>query len=84
MKAWFYPMLVLFIFITVSPASLALAVEKMMLSAPVRLCVHWTSRSDHDAGKCHGQFNENRSLVYQLERKDHGREKDKVRALWHL
>ncbi len=84
MKVWCYPMLLLFVFITASPASMALASEKMMLSAPVRLCVHWSSRSGHDAGKCHWQFNENRSLDYQLERKGHGREKDKVRALWHL
>jgi hypothetical protein len=27
------------------PASMALAAEKMMLSAPVTLCVHWFSRS---------------------------------------
>jgi hypothetical protein len=79
MKVWSYPMLVLFVFITASPASMALAAEKMMLSAPVRICVHW-----NDAGKSHWQFNENRSLVYQLERKGHSREKDKVRALWHL
>jgi hypothetical protein len=39
---------------------------------------------DPDARKSHRQFNENRSLVYQLERKGDGRDKNKVRALWHL
>jgi hypothetical protein len=84
MKLWSYPLLLLFVFITVSSASRVLAAEKMMLSAPVRLCVHWSSRAGHEAGKCHGQINERRSLVYQLERNGHGRGKGKVRALWHL
>jgi hypothetical protein len=34
MKVWSYPVLLLFLFITASPASMALTAEKMLLSAP--------------------------------------------------
>jgi hypothetical protein len=83
MRVRFYSLLLLLVFLA-CPGSTALAADKETHWATFRLPVYWISRSDPDASKSHRQVNENRSLVYQLERKGHEREKNKFRALWHL
>ena len=83
MRVRFYSLLLLLVFLA-CPGSTALAADKETHWATFRLPVYWISRSDPDARKSHRQVNENRSLVYQLERKGHEREKNKSRALWHL
>ena len=84
MRVGSYTLLLLIFFLAACPVFTTLAGEKETHWATIRLPVYWISLSDPDASKIRRQFNENRSLVYQLERKGHGREKDKVRALWHL
>jgi hypothetical protein len=84
MRAKSCTLLLFLVFLIACPCSMALAGEKKSHGATIRLPVYWISRSDHDARKSPRPTKENRGLVYQLESKGHGREKNKVRALWHL
>jgi hypothetical protein len=84
MRVWLYSLLLLLVFLAACPGSTALAGDREAHWATFRLPVYWISRSDPHARKSCREFNESRSLVYQLERKGHEREKNKVRALWHF
>jgi len=84
MRAKFYTLLLSLVFLITCPCSMALAGEQKYPGATFRLPVYRISRPGPDAAKNPGQIGRNRSLVYQMESTGHGREKDKVRALWHL
>ena len=81
MRVRFYSLLLLLVFLACPVPALAAIKRRtgQLLGCP--FIGFW---SDPDASKSHRQVNENRSLVYQLERKGHEREKNKFRALWHL
>ena len=77
MRAKFYTLLLSLVFLITCPCSIALAGEKEHPGATFRLPVYWISRPGPDAAKGCRQISRNRSLVYQLERKEHEREKNK-------
>jgi hypothetical protein len=84
MRVRFYALLLSVALFIACPCSMTVAGEKKTHSAKVRLCVYWIPRSDPAAERSRGQFNRDRSLVYQLERKGCDCEKKKDRALWHI
>jgi hypothetical protein len=84
MRAKFYTLLLLLVFLITCPCSMALAGEKEHPGATFRLPVYWVSRPGPDAAESRRQISRNRSLVYQMESKGQGLEKNKVGALWHL
>ena len=84
MRVRFYPLLLLFVFLTACPASMALAGEKKALSAPVRLCVYWVTRSGPNAAHNGGQVNPADGLRYEEERNGCDCERRNARTLWHM
>jgi hypothetical protein len=84
MKVWCYPVLPLFVFIIACPCSIAFSGEKKTLSAPVRVCVHWFSRSDSQTPKSGLQIKGGRGLLLELKREGWNFEKKSARTLWHI
>jgi hypothetical protein len=83
-KAWCYPVLLLLVFLTACSGYMAFAGEKKTLSAPVRVCVHWFSRSDSQTPESGLQIKRGRGLLLELKREGWNFEKKSARTLWHI
>jgi hypothetical protein len=84
MRSKSLPLLLLLLFLTAWPGSVALAGEKKTLSTPVRLCVYWVTRSGPNAVHNGRQVNPGDGLRYEKERKGRDCERSNPRTLWHI
>jgi len=84
LRAKFYTLLHLLVFLIACPGSLAFAAEKQTHTATIKSPVYWVSRSDLEAAKDGWQIKPGRRLIYEMERKGSHDEKKTTRTLWHI